>query len=232
VTGSPMGVRLRLLSSNVMQSLTDLRLELSKTSGVRISLNTLLQVLIGRRLMQLGIGGSCPTYTIPVDLHRYLRDPSEFYPCNLVTQIRIKAIAGPAQDLCADCIELQRQVDHRLAHAEPLANLLSEALLGLSDSAFTRTYRAWLLQSINTDKRPFVLTNLGNLDAHFDPLRSFVDMTAGIFLAVPLMAGPHLVFSFSTLGTQGHLTTTYDPRVFSADQVEHIHDLFDDVRTL
>ncbi len=224
VSGSAMGVVTKVLSPAAIESLNALRTRLS--GEVKISFNTLLQALTGYRLAELGLSKS-RIFSIPVDLHRYLKVPDAFYPGNLASQIRATPSPSTLSDLRATCIEIQQQVNAQLDTCTPLAMLPMSMLIGLFDRTYKRLNRDWLLEAFTTDPRFFVLTNLGNLDVHFGRLTDSVDVAEGIFFAVPLMGAPPLVLSVSTVAGQGNLTITYDPQVLHAEQVEAISAVFD-----
>jgi NRPS condensation-like uncharacterized protein len=215
VCGSPMGVETRMVSHEAMKALNDLRITLSST--MKISLNTLLQALVGYRLTELGLIHT-PIYSIPVDLRRYLKNPHTFYPGNLSGQIRVKTASHPADELMAVCQDIQQQVEAQLAGGQPLAAALGETLTALDAKTYQRMNRDALKAAVNTDPRYFVLSNLGTLDADFGHV-AVVDKQCGIFSAIPLMGGPPLVMNFSTIGGQGNLTITYNPRVLSQEQI-------------
>jgi hypothetical protein len=223
VSGSEMLVIFKTVPAQTLGAWNDLRASLS--SDVHVSLNTLLQVLVSHRLIELGLMSPGPTYTVPVDVHRYLRSPDDYYPGNVASQIRLTLPARPAIDLKADCLELQQQANERFERAAPLSAIPMDWLLMLAgDATYKRENRKWLLGAMKTDSRWFVLTNLGSLDSDFEPLAASVDFASGVFLVVPLMGAPPLVLSFNTLGGQGNFAVTYNPRVLSAEQVNSILD--------
>lgn len=220
-SGSPMGVTRHIIPATVMAALDEIRAQLD-----HISLNTLLQVLIAKRLRQLQLIDPTVTYTIPVDLHRYLPQPDTFYPGNLASQIRLRGQID--SDLPTACEQLQQQISQQLEAASPLVDIPNFWLLGLGGrKTYERVNRDWLLSAIHNDPRFFVLTNLGNLDSLFAPLLDTIAPEAGVYLSVPLMGGPHLVLSFNTYAGQGNLAITYDPQVLSAKQIADIRQMFD-----
>ncbi len=216
VSGSEMRVMLCVVPAESIELLNTLRTTLAVEMQEKISLNTLLQVLIAWRLRELQWVTSPLTYTILVDLHRYLKQPNDVYPGNLASQIRISR--HQQSDLAQECAELQRQVNTRLAGFGPLFALPSEALLALNHSWYENINRDWLLNS--TDARFFILSNLGNLDDTLGKFRAWIK--EDVFLLAPLMGRPPLVISFNTLAGQGNLALTYDPRVLSAEQVQEV----------
>jgi NRPS condensation-like uncharacterized protein len=227
MSGTAMQVILKTIPPPTIALLNELRRGLPTTA--HISLNTLLQVLLARRLADVGLVKPPITYSIPVDLHRYLKNPSAFYPGNLAHQIRI-TVSEPLDDLPLHCATLQTEINRQLDEAHPLVNLLSEWLFQrASRRIYERLNREWLLASMDTDPRFFVLTNLGTLDGDFEPCREAIDASKGVHLIVPLMGAPSLVVGFDTLMGQGNLSITYDSRVLTADQINDILVIFDEV---
>lgn len=218
LSGSAMDVRFKTISADGLALLNEAR--------QNISLNTVLQVMVAEHLKQAGFQKSPITYTIPVDLRRYLTDANIFYPSNLASQIRI-TLAGE-DSLSDQCVKLQQQVAEQLASKSALVAILGEWLLAMSGKKMYQSVnRDWLLKSTYNDPRVFVLSNLGKLEAFFAP---FEDILADDFapqIAVPLMGSPSLVFSFSTFHDKGNITLTYDPQLFSPDQIDDILSMFD-----
>ncbi len=225
VSGSPMAVTFKVIAPEVMAKLNTLRTTVKP--GARISLNTLAQVLIARRFVDLGLTSGPPTYTIPVDLRRYLKTPTDFYPGNVLGQLRFKTTARAIPDLAAECLEIQETVEAKLAGYEPLLSTPGEILTSLSDSTFKKIYRDWLLKSTQTDPRVFILSNLGNLDAGYGPLTTFLDLSNGAHFVGPLMGGPPTLVVLNTMAGQGNLAIIYNPRRFSAAQIDSVAALFE-----
>jgi hypothetical protein len=214
VSGLPQCVGLRQIPPDGFELIQKIRDKLSTKK--RVSLNTLLQVLVGERLAELGLLRFPTTYSIPVDLHRYLPQPDAIYPGNLATQIRI------ALPDCASWIErcyaLQERIDNQLETFMPLVGMPNEWLLGFGgDKTYKAVNRDWLLKSTNTDPRFFIFTNLGSLDTI---LGDFGAQIANPQIVTPLMGGPPLVISFNTYQGQANFTITCDPRVISAEEIE------------
>jgi hypothetical protein len=199
------------------------RKALSTTSS--ISFNTLLQVLIGEALYTITGDPSPITYTIPVDLSRYL-DDTTFYPGNVASQIRVTL---PQQaDVAAQCRALQAAVQRQLEQGTPLANLPNEWLLRLAgDRRYDRVNRNWLIASTMTDPRRFVLSNLGDMTRRFAAHRDILDFSRGIHVAIPLMGGPGIVICASTLDQRLNLTITYDPQRYDERHLDAITRVFD-----
>lgn len=223
LSGAPMPVQLHLIPPESVTLISSLKnavsakvKEIAPNESAKISLNTLMQVLLGQRLRELKLIGASLIYTVPVDLRRYLKDPNNFYPANLAGQVRITL--AQQSDLVQECLELQRQVDKRLLGYGPLVALPSEALLALNGNLYESINRDWLLNS--TDSRFFIFSNLGSLDDVLGNLLPFIEAEA--FSAVPLMGRPPLVMSYCTLAGKGSLTLTYDPRVLSPEQVDDV----------
>jgi hypothetical protein len=225
VTGSPMGVECKLVPSDVMKLLNNMKIALSRDAN--ITLNTLLQVLIAFRLAELGLTGTTPIYSIPVDLHRYLKNPRDYYPGNLNGQIRIKSSGIAHRDLLAECTELQQKSDEQLESYEPMLMFPGESVLAINTRAYKMVNRRWLLSPIKTGQRFFIFSNLGRLDIVVRPLRNLVDASQGIFTATPLMGDVPLVFNFNMIAGCGNLSAIYDPRALSREQVQAIIGLFD-----
>jgi hypothetical protein len=218
VSGSPMGVRFKSISADCLALLNDIKQD--------ISLNTLLQVMIGEHLKKFNIQQEPITYTIPVDLRRYLSESDVYYPSNLASQIRITLpdTSSPVERIQI----LQQQISEKLQKKEPLVGIPGEWLLAMGGK---KTYQAvnrdWLLKSTHNDPRVFILSNLGKLDSFFTP---FEDVLAEVFLpqlVIPLMGSPPLVFSFNTLCHQGNIALTYDPQLFSSEQIDSVLSVFD-----
>jgi hypothetical protein len=223
LSGAPMPVQLHLIPPESVTLIASLKNAISEkvketypNEIAKISLNTLMQVLLGQRLRELKLVGASLIYTVPVDLRRYLKDPNDFYPANLAGQVRITL--AQQSDLVEECLGLQRQVDKRLQGYGPLVALPSEALLAMNGNLYESINRDWLLNS--TDSRFFIFSNLGSIDDVLGNLLPFIEAEA--FSAVPLMGRPPLVMSYCTLAGKGNLTLTYDPRVLSPEQVREV----------
>jgi NRPS condensation-like uncharacterized protein len=217
VHGSPMAVRCRVISAENMAIL-------NKAKG-DFSLNTLLQVMIGDQLQRLKIQEEAVTYTVSVDLRRYLRDAESYYPSNLASQVRIRIAEGTFPERCA---ALQKQLTEDLQKGMPLVNVPGEWLLALGGK---KTYQAvnrdWLLKSTENDPRRFVMSNVGKLDALFAGVADLLAEDFAPQIAIPLMGGPTLVFCFNSFRQQGTITLSYDAQVFSSAQIDEIMCLFD-----
>lgn len=220
-SGTPMRVVFKRLSPDAMLKLATLRTKLSAQE--KISVNTLLEVLFAQVLHDMGLVRPPVMYTVPVDLHRYLNQPDAFYPGNLSGQIRISGQAS--FDLQQEVTTLQKHISEQLETLIPLSTLPSEWLLMLAGKkTYKSVNRGWLNASINTDPRFFVLSNLGTLDKPFSALVDCLDLSEGLFVTVPLMGGPHLVITITTLQGQGNIAVTFDPRVLTD---AHIDSLFE-----
>jgi hypothetical protein len=215
-SGSDMKVMFSTIPSDRLGHINRLRRSLPATR--KISLNTYLQVYLADRLRQHGLIDWPTTVTILADLHRYFDNPTDYYPGNYVSNIQV-SVGG--DDFVSAAEALQEQVEHLLDTAYPLSDIPASWLLSLGgDALFKRANREWLLKSVNTDKRFFVLTNLGELDQTFSQIADFI--VPNIQLAVPLMGAPPLTVAFSTFRGQGNLAATYDPRVLSSEMVRSI----------
>jgi NRPS condensation-like uncharacterized protein len=218
VSGSAMKVRFKTISADCLAQLNDLK------QGV--SLNTLLQMMVSEQLLQLGMIGYPITYTIPVDLRRYLNDSALIHPSNLATQIRITLDEGDS--LLQSCMNLQNRVVEQLQNRMPLVGIFGEWLLAISgNKTYQSVNRDWLLKSTHNDPRVFVLSNLGNIDAIFADVEPILAEDFAPHILVPLMGSPSLVFVFNTHKNQGHITLTYDPQVFSEVQIGHVLQIFE-----
>ncbi|MEP7288991.1 MAG: hypothetical protein ABI947_24825 [Chloroflexota bacterium] len=224
-SGSEMGVALKILPAEVIAGIEAVRLELSRTD--KISFNTFLQVLVAHRLAELGLMTLPATYTIPVDLHRYLKPRGQYLPGNLASTLTVKTSTRPEPDLLADCIELQKQVIVQLHQRMPLANLPNEWLLRLGGNrTYKRMTQQWMATAINADPRFFVLSNVGNFDDEYKLIASYIEWSCGAFGAVSLMGAPHLILSFGMAAGQGSLSLVYDPRVLTEAHIEAIVEMF------
>ncbi len=220
VSGLSQCVVFRQIPPDSLEILQKIRDKLSTKK--RVSLNTLLQVLIGERLAELGLLQLPTTYSLPVDLHRYLPQPEAIYPGNLATQMRI-ALPVLASWVEA-CYMLQERVDKQLDSYMPLVGLPNEWLLGLGgDKTYKAVNRDWLFKSTNTDPRFFILTNLGNLNSIFGDFAAEITKPQ---VVTPLMGGPPLVISLNTYQGLGNYTITSDPRIISPEQIERLCALF------
>jgi hypothetical protein len=168
-----------------------------------------------------------PIYSIPVDLHRYLKTPADFYPGNLLSQMRVKTSGNGSHDLLTECLEIQKKVDEQLANYGPLIAAPGECLAALNTRTYKHINRKWLTASSHTDPRFLIFSNVGNIDALFEHLSGLLNLPEGIFIGVPLMGGPPLVCTFTMLMGQGNIILTYDPRLFSKQQAEAVIALFD-----
>jgi hypothetical protein len=220
VSGLPQCIIFRQIEPGILEIIQKIRDKLSVKN--RVSLNTLLQVLIGERLAEISLLQLPTTYSIPVDLHRYLPQPDAIYPGNLATQIRI---ALPAIESWVEaCYMLQERVDKQLDSYMPLVSIPNDWLLGLGgDKTYKAVNRDWLLKSTNTDPRFFIFTNVGSLD---NILSDFSGQITNPQVVTPLMGGPPLVISFNTYQGQANFTITSDPRVLSQAQIDLFCALF------
>jgi hypothetical protein len=225
VSGAEMIVRLKTIQPESIARLDKLRTSLSN-AGVKISLNSLLQVLIASRLNDLGVLTGPPIYTTLVDLNRYVPGPLMFYPGNLVGQVR--ATGKLPIKLQEECEAIQAQIRQQLDRCGALATLPGEWLLALAGRrTYKRVYRDWLLASINTDPRIFVLSNLGNLDDDYASRAPYIDLDRGVYAGSPLMGGPPLLLIFSTIAGKGNLSITYNPQVLSDVQIDSLIAIFE-----
>jgi NRPS condensation-like uncharacterized protein len=220
VSGLPQCIALRQIPPDSFAIIQKIRDKLSTKK--RVSLNTLLQVLIGERLAELSLLKLPTTYSIPVDLHRYLPQPDAIYPGNLATQIRI--VLPDLASWIEACYLLQERVDKQLDTYMPLVSIPNDWLLGLGgNKTYKVVNRDWLLKSTNTDSRFFILTNLGNLDSNLGDFAAEIKKPQ---VVTPLMGGPPLVISLNTYQSQGNFAITYDPRVLSQAQIDLLCALF------
>ena len=221
--GAPVRVMRCTLPRSTMSAIGRIRREFSKP--VPITLNTLIQVMIAHRLLELGIlpPGRPVEYTQPIDLQRYKRD-SVIYAGNLAGQVRLKITP---HDLHTDSTEFQTQLEASLSAGLPLATLPSEWLLAATGRRFYKKInRDWLTSSIKTDGRFFVFSNLGILDGDFKPAQPFLAPHTQMALSGSLIGAPPLLVLLAILGGEGHLTFTYNPRVLNAAQIEKIAEAF------
>jgi hypothetical protein len=218
-TGIPQRTAFRSLSPDMMARMGALRTKIS--TDEKVSLNTLLQALVAQVLIKQGYTKPPVIYSFPVDLHRYMNKPDDFYPGNLLSQLRITGHAP--FDLAAEARFLQAKIRERLEDLTGLATLPSEWLLALAGrKIYKNINRGWLNSSINSDPRFFVLSNIGPIDEHFKAVTEHLDPTEGIAGLVPLMGGPHLVVVVNIFQGQSNLVFTFDPRVLTEAQVDAI----------
>lgn len=215
VSGSTMGVVLATLSADALTRLNTLRKGLPTSQ--KISLNTLLQVEIARRLQRLGYVGESVCYSIPFDLHRYLKQENAFYPGNLSTQLRVTLTET---EQVKSCEQLQAAIQRMSEQYEPLVGLPFEWVMNLLPRrVYDNLHRSWMLNAMSSSARFFVLTNLGSFDQFY---REFsADIQPEMYLTVPIMDTP-LVISFNTHQGQGNFCATFDPRVLPADHVRAV----------
>ena len=217
-TGSPMQVCFKAIDPDCLTLLREMRGD--------FSLNTLLQVIIEERLNQLGWITRPTTYTIPVDLRRYLKDRDVYHPGNLAAQVRITLEAE--MPVMQRCVVLQTRIQEQLQQKMPLVSIPGEWLLALGgNQTYQSVNRDWLLKSTHHDPRFFILTNLGNVDGAFRPVDALLSDQFDPQLVVPLMGGPPLVCSFNEHRNRGNLAITFDPQVLSRSDIEAILEAFD-----
>ena len=225
ISGSEMCVALKIVSFESVALMREIKAALP--GDTQIALNTLLQVLTAERLIEMGLVTAPPVYTMPIDLHRYLRRASDFHPGNLIGQLKIKTTKRPTFDLIAECAEIQTRMNRDLETGAPLFIVPMAWLFALAGRKTNDRYnREEMLAAINTDPRFFVMSNFGNLNLRAKQFAVALDLSHGIFAAFPLMGGPHLVMVFHIMANQGNLTMMYDPRVLSAAQVDDVAALF------
>jgi len=223
-SGSPMRAIQQIVPLETVTALEQIRKQIGGT--VKISLNTLLQVALAHRLMQLGLQRNPPTYTIPIDLGRYF-DADTFYAGNLASQIRHRATKRSEPDFVADCLELQTRLDHDIPRQLPLAMLPLEWLLASGGAArYQKVNRDWLLDGQKTDPRLFVLSNVGRL-TDFERVLPYFDPESGMPMGAPLMGGPPLAVVVAFLSGKLIITAAYDPNRLTAEQVETAMQAFD-----
>ena len=221
--GSPVSVMRCILPRSTMTAIGRVRRELSKETP--ITLNTLFQVIIAHRLIELDIlpSDQLVEYTQPIDLQHYKRD-SVIYAGNLAGQVRLKIMP---RDLRTDSIEFQTKLEANLDSGLPLATLPSEWLLAATGRRFYKKInRDWLASSIRTDARFFVFSNLGILDSDFKLALPFITSQTQLALSGSLIGAPPLLILLGILGGEGHLTLTYNPRVLAPAQIEQIAGAF------
>lgn len=217
VHGSPMAVRCKKISAENLATLNKARGD--------FSLNTLLQVMIGEHLQRLGFQEEAITYTVSVDLRRYLADTESYYPSNLASQLRVRIAEGTFLERC---VSLQKQVGEQLENKAPLIGTVGEWLLALGGKKTYQTVnRDWLLKSTHNDPRRFVMSNVGKLDAIFGGIADLLAEDFAPQIAIPLMGGPALVFCFNSFQEQGNITLSFDPKVFSNAQIDEVLSMFD-----
>lgn len=205
--GSPMAVRHVCLPPEVMARW--------KQARGKVTLNTYLQAHLGLVLHQLDYVEAPITYTIPVDLRRYLPEDTPLRRGNLSSQIRV---TRPETEMDALCAALQREIDHKLETAAPLHGLPGEWLFNLAGKrAYERINRDWLLKSTYNDPRFFVLSNVGRIDSLFNPAQ-----VREIYFTTPLMGAPPLVINFTSYRGQAQMTFTYDPVILADDAIDRI----------
>jgi NRPS condensation-like uncharacterized protein len=218
VSGAPMAVRYKIISAENMALLNEAKHSLS--------LNTVLQVMIGEHLKRLKFQDEPISYTIPVDLRRYLADANSYYPSNLASQVRITLAEGGT--VAQRCTVLQKQITEHLQKKAPLIGVPGEWLLALAGKkTYQAVNREWLLKSTHNDPRRFVLSSLGKLDAVFSASADLLAEDFAPQIAVPLMGGPALVFCFNSFQGRGHITLSYDPEVFASAEIDEILCIFD-----
>ncbi len=223
--GSPIAVQRFVIPRASMKALRQARRALS---SMPITLNTLCQVMVAHRLIELGIlpQDRAVEYTQPIDLKRYKKDPY-IYAGNLAGQIRLKITPRPTPDLSADCVEFQTKLETQLKSGMPLSTLPSEWLLALMGRRFYKKInRDWITSSIRTDRRFFVFSNLGVLDADLKPALPFIAPESQLALAGSLIGAPPLLITLGIVGGIGHLTMTYNPRVLDTDTAAQIAQAF------
>ena len=220
-SGTPMSVSCQIINQDVMELLDKLRKDIP--GPTKISLNTLVQIIIAQRLIELGLEDTTPTLTVPLDLKRYLKQSQKLYPGNLASQIRIPLPLGEMPDFAEACRTLQLQIDDRIQRKFALVGMPGEWLLALGGrKLYRKVNRDWLIGSNSTDPRFFIISNLGKLDQELGPLMPFIDPNAPIGFGIPLMGAPPLVIALLVVEGKGHLTMTYNPSVLSQPQIEDI----------
>ena len=226
-TGARVSVKLHRLSPETMSQIKTLRTQFS-TPAISISTNTLLQVLIARRLHELGYIETQVNYTIPVDLHRYLPNPAAYYSGNLSSQIRVTVKDTPLADIGAQCQVVQSEVNAQLEAGIPLYSPTLDWLMRIvGRKRYNKMNRDWYTNSIHTDPRLFILSNMGDVTRVFRSFEELIDFDAGVFGIGPLMGGPPLVLILGIIKGQGNMGITYDPQIFTEDQIDEILSLFD-----
>jgi hypothetical protein len=202
VSGSPMKVVLKTIPRETLKTLRKIKHVVSADGPV--SLTTVLYVLLGKRLAELGFVGKEHWYTFPVDLRRYLKHPSAFVAGNLGGEQRVHVSEDGVRDLAHECAEVHRQLNRKVNALEPLATVPMLWLLALPGDRFYN--------------RVTLRTKKGG---------NGVDLAHGVFIAVPLIGTLRIVISFAIVGEQGNWTLTYDPNMFSAAQIEDLLAMFD-----
>lgn len=217
-SASPMAVKFKTISPDYLKML--------KESKQNLSLNTLLQVIVGEHLKRLNLQDEPITYTIPVDLRRYLKELKLYYPSNMASQIRVTL--GNEQSLFKRAASLQTQINEQLEKRMALAAIPGEWLLLLSGKKnYQAVNRDWLLKSTHNDRRTFVLSNLGNLDNQFEMFKGIIADDFAPQIVIPLMGSPSLVFCFNTFCGQGNIVLTYDPQLYNQEQIDQVLSIFD-----
>lgn len=217
VSGSEMHVALRTVPAEIITQLLAMKGELS--------FNTLLQVVIEERLHKLGLIQRPTTFTIPVDLRRYLREADHYYAGNMASQIRVTVAPDLTFEQRAQA--LQARAKSQLDTLMPLASIPGEWLLALAgDKTYQNVNRDWLLKSTHNDPRFFVLSNIGQVD---DAFSQFADVLADDCqprIVVPLMGAPPLVILYTQFQQCGYFTITYDPQLLTENQIDDLMQIF------
>ncbi|HVO43794.1 MAG TPA: hypothetical protein VMT34_14285 [Aggregatilineales bacterium] len=194
----------------------------------KVSLNTIFQVSVAYRLMQIGLQTRPIVYTTPIDLGQYFGN-SDFYAGNLAGQSRVQTGDQEPASPIEECLALQRELDRQLRQEIPLSSFPLEWLLALAgDDAYRNTNRQWLLSGPATDPRVFIVSNIGGL-GDLERIAPYFDASQGVALCSPLMGGPPLLVIVGFLGRQLLVSIISDPRRVTDEQVEQLRLAFDPV---
>jgi NRPS condensation-like uncharacterized protein len=184
----------------------------------RISLNTYWQIYFAFRMNELGFVDWPIELTAQVNLRRYLKNPSSYYPGNCIGNIRLAINKAAFVDACSDYqARLAKQIDS----AYPLTDTVGTWLLSLAgDPFFKRAMRDWYLKISPRENRFFTLSNIGRVDDIFEPVSEYILPDVRFF--IPIMGSAPLVIAFSSLNDHGHFSVTYKSDILSKDDVLHI----------
>ena len=220
VSGVKQCATFRQVAIESLNTLKTIRDKLSEKK--RLSMNTLLQILVAERLSEMGLVNLPTKYSIPLDLHRYLKNPHELFAGNLSSQVRV--VLPPCDNWMERCHELQARIKAQLDGLMPMVGLPSEWLLALAgDKTYKSVNRDWLLKSIDTDTRFFVLSNLGDLDSMLGDFTDFIHTPNAV---TPLMGAPPLVVGINTFQGCMNISLMYDPLVLDTQKIDEFCVMF------
>ncbi|MEO1288156.1 MAG: hypothetical protein AAFV93_10340 [Chloroflexota bacterium] len=185
--------------------------------GEKVSLNNILNVELALRLQKMGYLGQRVTYTIPVDLRRYMPKDANFYPSNLSSAIRVTTNSNDPAKVCQ---QITAETTRAFYSFEPLIGMPWEWLTGLLPRAmYDRMHRNHRMTAKPDPERFFILSNVGALDRVHGDFNPYIEpLQYGTLAATDT---PILII-FGSMHGYGIWTASFNPKIISKEEVQQL----------